>query len=59
MNRLSIYLLLFADDLALFTTHKHSLQAQLDIIHFIRLVGDNGTWFKQSPLGNTRPREMD
>ena len=33
MNRLSICLLLFADDLALFTTDKHSLQAQLDSIH--------------------------
>jgi len=33
MNRLSIFLLLFADDLALFTTDKHSLQAQLDSIH--------------------------
>jgi len=32
MNRLSIVLLLFADDLALFTTDKHSLQAQLDSI---------------------------
>ena len=28
MNRLSIFLLLFADDLALFITDKHSLQAQ-------------------------------
>ena len=33
MNRPSIFLLLFADDLALFTTEKHSLQAQLDSIH--------------------------
>mgnify|MGYP000331970969 CR=1 FL=1 len=33
MNRPSILLLLFADDLALFTTEKHSLQAQLDSIH--------------------------
>ena len=33
MNRLSIFSLLFADDLALFTTDKHSLQAQLDSIH--------------------------
>ena len=33
MNRLSIVLLLCADDLALFTTDKHSLQAQLDSIH--------------------------
>ena len=33
MNRLSIVLLLFVDDLALFTTDKHSLQAQLDSKH--------------------------
>jgi len=33
MNRLSIFLLLFADDLALFTTDKHSLQAPLDSIY--------------------------
>ena len=33
MNRLSIFSLLFADDLALFTTDKHSLQAQLDSKH--------------------------
>ena len=33
MNRLSIVLLLCADDLALFTTDKHSLQAQFDSIH--------------------------
>ena len=33
MNRLSILLLLFADDLALFTTDKHSLQAQSYSIH--------------------------
>ena len=31
MNRLSIFLLLFANDLALFTKDKHSLQAQLDV----------------------------
>ena len=33
MNRLSLFLLLFADDLALFTTDKHSLQAQFNSIH--------------------------
>jgi len=33
MNRLSIVLLLCTDDLALFTTDKHSLQAQFDSIH--------------------------
>ena len=32
MNRLSIFLLLFADNL-LFATDKHSLQAQLDSMH--------------------------
>ena len=33
MNMLSIVLLLFVDDLALFATDKYSLQAQLDSKH--------------------------
>ncbi|XP_053386465.1 uncharacterized protein LOC128550759 [Mercenaria mercenaria] len=33
LNQLSMYMLLFADDIALFTTDPNSLQAQLDIIY--------------------------
>ena len=33
INQLSIYMLMFADDIVMFTTDKQSLQAQLDSLY--------------------------
>ena len=49
LNYLSLYMLLFADDIVLFTTDPHSLQSQLDAIS-----NYSSTWGLKINVGKTK-----